>query len=174
MSKWGRRGLSVRNRSSTCHWKSAVSSDARSLMPSGLNYSVLLFSGHLSSWEWPQYNTLTGSWCLGTDWESCVTPLSQGAVLFLLLELQLEGALHLAVYYSVGLLQALLSSDHELRTDSLNCKHTVLDTLRWNLLSLLHNNPTVVWDIDTEFTQAFVSPGKTSLVLSFIPHRPPF
>ena len=41
-------------------------------------------------------------------------------------------------------------------------------------LSLLHNNPTVVWDTDTECTQAFVSPGKTSLVLSFIPHRPPF
>lgn len=135
MSKRGRRGLSVQNRSSTCHWKSAVSSDALSLS-SGLNYSVLLFNGHLSYWEWPQYNTLTGSWCLGTDWEPSVTPLSQAGVLFLLPEFQLQGVQHLAVYCWVCSKPYTLSSDRELRRDSLNCKYRVLETLRRNLLFL--------------------------------------
>lgn len=73
MNKRGRSGHSAQNRSRTCHWKSAVSSDALSLIPSGLNYSVFLFNVHPSYWEWSQNNVFTGSWCLGTDWELSVT-----------------------------------------------------------------------------------------------------
>lgn len=59
-------------------------------------------------------------------------------------------------------------------TDCLNCKYRVLETLRLNLLFLLlHNNPTVVWDRYRMYP-SLVFHRQTSLVLSFIPHRPPF
>lgn len=172
MSKRGRRGLSVQNRSSMS-WKSAVSSDALSLS-SGLNYSSapLQWTPFLLGMTSIQYTyRFLMSWYrLGTFCNPLPKP-SRCAVL--LPNLPVTGVqplwqftvgsapslTHFLLFmnWGKGLPQLQIQSTGDFKTEaSFSC---------WNLPSCLRCRYKCT---------TFVSPGKTSLVLSFIPHRPPF